>query len=241
MIDFGLLLSLAAMLALPWVLSRFWRMPTLAKGSLFDIGTAPLLAGLVVGRVWAMALDNPTGLVRLRDLLVIRSGVEFWPGVAAGVAVAAWRARRDHVPPIRRLADLAPFALLAYAAYEAMCIVRDGCYGPPSAIGLVPGGLTTRMLPIGLIVALAMTCLAVATYRWWALEREVTVLAAVGGVALARTIASFWLPHLGDSLTRQHVTSLIVLGGGAAGLTGVVLATRHRQRALRAPTPDGER
>lgn len=187
-----------------------------------------------------MVLDNPEGLTRFSDVVVIRSGVDFWPGVAAGGAVVAWRARREHVPPMRRLADLSPFGLLAYGAYEAACLVRDGCYGPASPVGLVPEGLTTRMLPLGLVVAVGATCLAIATYRWWALEPRITVLLAVVGVAFVRSVTSFWLPRLGGVLTRQHVTSLIMLSVTTLGLAAAILTERWRLRSLRKLVSEGE-
>lgn len=225
MIDTGLLLSIALVLIVPWLWSRRTSMPTIAQRGLYDEVSGALLVGLIVSRLAAMALDNPGGLLQVRDLLVIRSGMEFWPGMVAGAVTAAWRAHRHHVPPLRRLADLAPFGLIAYATYEAACLGREGCYGPVSPLGLVPDGLTTRVLPVGLLVALAVGLLAVLTFRMRTKPPGLTIAIAVGGLALARAVASIWLPRVGTGLTRQHLTSLtvlavIVVSGIAFALTG---------------------
>lgn len=239
MIDWGLLLSFVAMLAVPAAVARLWTPTSLMGASLLEVATAPLVAGLLIGRAWAMALDNPSGLTRLGDVLVIRSGVELWPGVFAGIAVAAWRAGREHVPPLRRLADLAPFGLLAYAAYEGACLLRDGCYGPPSIVGLVPSGLSTRMFPIGIAVALGVVALAFAVRRIPA-EPQVTVLLVLAGVAAVRSLASIWLPRLGAAPTRQHLSSLVVLAAASAGLVASVAWQRRQGRAVRRLLPEGE-
>src|SRR3546814_7909727 len=73
-------------------------------------------------------LDDPESLGSIRALLVVRSGVEFW----AGLAVFFVLLRRSVVRQHRRrgheaLAELAPFALWGYALYEATCGLRDGC------------------------------------------------------------------------------------------------------------------
>jgi hypothetical protein len=164
---------------------------------------------LVAGRLVTLALDDPRSLGRLSDMLVIRSGVELWPAVAVAVLVAAWSAKRAGVPPLERLAALAPLAMVGYSAYEASCVLREGCYGPASPVGLQPAGLSTTMVPVGLLVAAAVITAAAAIQH---LGRRggpapVTVLAALAVVATVRATASFWLPKIGGGLTRQHWTS----------------------------------
>ena len=153
-----------------------------------------------------------------RDVLIVRSGVEFWAGVAAGVLLAVLGARRDSAAPSERLADLAPYALLAYGGYEAACLVRDGCYGPNSSIGLVPRGLSTRMLPIGILAALVCVAVGLLLIRLGRRRPVTEVLLAVATVASVRAIASFWLPRIGDGPTRQHRQSILV----AVAAVGVI-------------------
>lgn len=59
-----------------------------------------LAVGLLVGRITTLALDDPNSIGSPLDMLVIRSGVEFWPGMAAAARVAAWQARRQGGSPI---------------------------------------------------------------------------------------------------------------------------------------------
>lgn len=227
MIDRGLLLTIVAVIAVIGVLARTARPDTVASSDVFDAVAPAALAGLAVGRIVAMALDDPSALTRLRDVLLIRGGVELWPGVAAGAFVLALSARRAGVDVVRRLADLAPYALAAYAVYEALCLVRDGCFGPRTSIGLRPGGLGTAQFPVGVAVGVAVGLLAVAVRRDASRRPLRALLLAAGGVALVRAVASFWLPKIGSGPTRQHVESMLVAGGVALASL-VVLARGSR-------------
>ena len=214
MLDFGLLTSAITIIAVVAVAARWAPTPALDPRGVADRLDAPVIAGILVGRLVAAALDDPTSLRSIRALLVIRGGVEFWPGVAVAVALLAWGVRRRREGPVGlTLAELAPFLLWGYATWEATCLLRDGCYGPSSSIGLVPDGLTTRQFPIGLVVAAAVAALGAALRQLWGWAPWAKVAAAVAGVAAARSIASIWLPRLADALTRQHIQPLAVLAG----------------------------
>ncbi len=241
MIDFGLLLSMVAAVGLPTLLGWWWPLPALPGGedaeptvpSFADLAVIPALAGLIVGRLVAVALDAPGSFGRLGDLLIIRSGVEFWPGAVVAVALVALEARRQGVPPLDRLAALAPAALVGYAAYEACCVFRDGCFGPAAPIGLRPPGIATTMVPIGLLVAAAVVAAAVVLHR---IHRAgappaVVVTGAVAGVAVVRSVASIWLPHVGDGLTRPHLTSLVVAALAVVAFTVLAWGQRDRSAA----------
>lgn len=236
MLDVGLLVSGVAIFVVLSVAPR-WAAPSILEpAAVLDRLLAPALAGLVAARVTAAALDDPTSLQSVRALLVIRGGVEFWAGVAVTVSVFAWTVRRDRMRPSLALADVAPFALWGYATYEAMCVFRDGCYGPASSIGLVPDGLQTRMFPVGLATAASVTLLGFAVRNLWAWSPTAKMLLAVGGLAATRAVASFWLPHLGDGPTRQHVESIAVTAAVTAIALGRTLrAVRRENAALRTP------
>lgn len=211
MIDIGLLATIAVMLTLPAVFIRPWPDDAVPTGIL-DLTLGAAFVGLAVGRVTALALDDPSSLTGLSDLLIIRSGVEFWPGAAAGIAWLAFNAHRQRASAMRRLAALVPAGLIAWACFEATCLVRGGCPGPISAFGLHPEGLVARMFPVGLAVAVVAFAVALALDR---LHRRgipdvQIVLAAAFSVGLIRSIASIWLPKVGDGLTRQHRESIAV-------------------------------
>ena len=222
MIDFGLLVSMIIGVGLPSLVIRWWPLRSYSDDvSVLDIALGPAFAALGVGRLVALALDDPQSIGRVADMLIIRSGVEFWPGVVAAVGLLAWSARRAGVPPLLRLADVAPLALVGYAGYEAACIFRDGCFGPESPIGLRPAGLITTMLPMGLLMAVAVVVGAALVRR---LSRPAVVVAAsVLIVATVRSVASIWLPHVGQGLTRQHLSSIVVTVVFTAILVGLSL------------------
>ena len=242
MIDYGLLFSLIIGFGLPSMVATRWPLNSFAEPTGFlDATLGAAFAGLAVGRLTALALDDPGSIGSVSDMIIIRSGVEFWPGVAAALLTAVWIARRADVPPLRRLGDLTPCAMLGYAGYEMACVFRDGCFGPLSAVGLRPPGLTATMLPIGLLMAAAVVVAAVGLH--WLAARDAppgaVVVAGLLAVASIRSVGSIWLPHVGEGLTRQHVTS-IALTGVLAGWC-VVIALRHRRFASRLSADDHER
>lgn len=229
--DYGLLASIAAVLAVPTLLVRPWP-PQDPGWRLLDRVGGSLAVGLLVGRAAALAIDDPSSLTSVADLLVIRSGVDFWPGLTAGIAWLVWTERRSNGHPSVLLATVASAGLVGWAAYEASCLLRDGCPGPISPIGLRPDGLVERQFPVALVVAFAAVMVG------WLIDRARrrdlpdldAIIVAIGAVALIRSIASFWLPHVGTGLTRQHLASLIVL------LTCTVVLAVVRQRRTRTQT-----
>ena len=224
MIDVGLLASMLVVLIVPSVFVRAWPESAVATG-LLDVASGALLIGIAVGRLAAVAIDDPGSLTSISDLLIIRSGVEFWPGAAAGVAWVAVGARRDHVSPASRLAAITAPALVAWACYEATCLLRDGCPGPLSSIGLRPAGLVQRMFPISLGVAAAAVGAAALVRRWHRRGMPDLQVIAATLIALAsiRSVASIWLPHIGDGPTRQHRTSIAVGVIASIGLVALRL------------------
>lgn len=226
--DYGLLASIAAVLAVPALLVRPWP-PQEPDWRLLDRVGGSLAVGLIVGRLAALAIDDPRSLTSVADLLVIRSGVDFWPGLTAGIAWLAWTEHRADRRPAALLGTVASAGLVGWAAYEASCLLRDGCPGPISPIGLRPDGLIERQFPVALIVAVAAVLVGWLVDR--ARRRDLpdidSIIVAIGAVALIRSIASFWLPHVGTGLTRQHLTSLAIFLACAAVLPVV------RQRRTR--------
>lgn len=233
MFDLGLLATGVVIWAVLAAAARWAPTSTFRRDEIIDRLYLPAFTGLLVGRIVAVVVDDPTSLRSIRALIVIRGGVEFWPAVAAALAMIAWSLRRARREVVVGLAELAPFLLWAYAAYEAACVLRGGCYGPASDIGLIPDGLQTRQLPIGLLLALAVTGLSFALRQLWSLTPGAKLLLAVGGLALIRSTAAFWLPRLGPGLTRPHLESLAITA--AAILVALAMALRQSVRRRRVP------
>jgi hypothetical protein len=231
-IDYGLLISMIIAFGVPTFLVRWWSLSSYAEPVGFlDVTLGPAFVGLAVGRLVALGLDDPSSIGSLSDMLIVRSGVEFWPGIAAAAGVLMWGEFRAGHPPLTRVADIAPLAMVGYAGYEAACVFRDGCFGPLSPVGLRPPGLTTTMLPVGLLMALTVAAGAVVVRRRARRPDRpvVTVLSGVVVVAVVRAVGSIWLPHVGTGLTRQHVTSIVVAVGAMIGLIAVIASARPRR------------
>lgn len=207
-IDTGLLISVVALVAIPVVWSRLGGI-RIDGERLTDAAIAPLVSGLLAARVATLLLDDPAALRSFKDASVIRGGVDFWPGIIVAALVTAWGAHRSGKDPVARLAALAPFALVAYAVFEATCIIREGCFGPRTPFGFRPVGLQSTMFPLGLAVALVVVATAIVIHRSdWSSGFRVGLAVAV--VSSLRAVVSFWLPKIGDGLTRAHQWSLVV-------------------------------
>lgn len=236
MIDYGLLISIILAFAAPELARFWWPLRSYPEDVRFlDVALGPAAGGLVVGRITALGLDDPSSIGSLSDMAIIRSGVEFWPGVTVAVAVLALDARRAGLSPSTRIVDVAPLAMLGYAAYEASCVFRDGCFGPVSPVGLRPDGLTTTMAPIGWFVALAVVGGAIGirhlSQRPDVPSWTIPILAVVL-VAAARSVGSIWLPHVGEGLTRQHQTSIAIAAAATVVLwTGLARLGRLAGRS----------
>jgi len=228
MLDRGLLLSIGAVLVALWLFGRTRRSD---EPALSDLAFWPALIGLVVGRLVALGLDDPPGLRSMRNLLLLRGGVELWPGVAAGALAALVVLHRRHRPLADAASLLVPSAVAAWAAYDLACLARDGCPGPASPLGLRPSGLHATQLPVGVVAGLLGLAAAVA------LRRRPTkhstswlVLGALLVVSTLRSIESIWLPSLSARLTRQSATSIAVATGSCIGAALVALRRRAAGR-----------
>lgn len=230
MIDTGLLVSIVAALAAAAILARLIPPRTMGPRDVLDVTGVGLVVGVVTGRVVAMAFDAPSGLVHLGELILLRSGMDFWSAGAAGTLALVLSTRRAGVAILPRLADCVPYALGAYAAYEATCVARDGCFGPRSPVGLRPAGIGSRQFPIGLAVALAVMVVAIGARYLAATSPGRALLVATAGLAAIRYAAAFWLPRISAGPTRQQTESLMVLILTATA--AVAVATPFGRRRL---------
>jgi hypothetical protein len=238
MLDIGLLSSILVIVAVMYAAARWAPVGSMHANETIDRLYLPALAAIFSGRVAAAALDDPTSLRSLRALLVLRGGVEFWPGVAVGVAVLALGLRRSGRPIRVDLVDLAPFMLWGYGAWELTCWLRDGCFGPATAFGLTPDGLTRPQFPVGLVMGMSIVGLGFVVRHLWALEPNRRLLVALGGVASVRAIGSIWLPHLGSGMTRHHEQSVAI---ALVAVVALGFGWWRTERARRVPVGDQTR
>lgn len=236
MIDYRLLFAVALALGIPSLLERRWTGHSEGADTRFiDVVITPGMVGLGVGRVVALLLDDPASFGQLSSILVIRSGVDFWPGVIAAAATFTWSAWRSGSSPAERLAGILPLAIVGYGVFEASCLLRDGCFGPLSPVGLRPPGLNHAMVPIGLMMGFTLLVGAIMLRRL-CVHRDLSAATAIALglslVALVRSVGSVWLPHLGDSMTRAHRTSIVVAAGALVAVA-VLNAREHQRRTAR--------
>ena len=194
--------------------TRLLALPRREVGDLFWNGG---VAFVVAGRLAYLALESPQTLLDPIVLIRIQSGIEPLAGVAAVVAVLAWRVRR-------RGGALWPWATaaavgltLAVIGYDLACVLRDACYGAtaPSPLGFHMAGLgetrvATPLVEAAVLLAVLSAMLAAAPR----LRPGIAALSLVAALALLRaalTPASV----LGREAVGVETLVLVALGVGA--------------------------
>ena len=232
--DVGLLLTVLIVLGGTQLVLRIAPPTAFDRSQLVELFSTPLVVGLIAARVVFVLLDHPASVFRIRDLMVVRSGVEFWAGVVVAMVWVAVKGRRSpgRADAVVKLAAAVPYLLVGVALYEASCLVRDGCLGPVASVGLVPNGLGSRMVPVGLLVAGALGLAAVVLHRAWMLEAEQTVLLAFVVLGGVRLVASWFLPDFGPSRVERESALALVLS-----VCGLIVYVARRRLARKA-VPD---
>lgn len=233
MIDVGLLASIIVAALAPRLVARVIPTPR-GEAVSGDLLMYAALAGLVAGRLAFVGFDDPGSFARLRDLMIIRSGVEFWPGVAVGAGLYALWSRRSGGSVADALSLGAPLFLVGYGAYEASCVLREGCFGPPSAVGLTPPGFAGPVFPVPWAVA-AVAVLSAVVLRRHRHEGWQVVLVAFLVLASTRAGAGFFLPRVGEALSRPHLESLAATGAALALHLGLGALGRHTTSSRTSP------
>ncbi|MEZ5379542.1 MAG: hypothetical protein R2733_23780 [Acidimicrobiales bacterium] len=97
-------------------------------------------------------------------------------------------------------------------------------------------------MPVGIVMAVAMAGGALWLHaRAARLDAPLTVALGALIVAGVRSVGSFWLPHLGDGLTRQHLSSLLVTALAAAASAMVAAEGRRTGGGRSADREEGRR
>lgn len=228
--DVGLLYTVLIVVGGVQVVLRVLPPTALDRAQLVELLSTPVIVGLIAARVAFVLLDHPASVFRIRDLMVIRAGMEFWAGiVVALVWILAARKRVDRRDIKMRLAAAVPYVLVGVALFEASCLVRDGCFGPVASVGLVPRGLDSTMVPVGLVVASVLGVAAVVLRQAWTLESEQTVLCSFVVVGGVRLVASWFLPAFGPSRVERESALVLILS-----LVALIAFTARRRLARRA-------
>lgn len=229
--DVGLLLTMLIVFGGVHLTLRILPPTAADRGEVVELLATPLITGLIAARLVFVLLDHPASVFRLRDLMVVRAGMEFWAGVVVALLLVLIRVRRsdDRGGAAATFAVATPFLLIGVALYEGSCLIRDGCLGPVARVGLKPSGLATTMVPVGVIVAVVLFVAAVVLRQAWTLDAGQTVMVALVVVSGVRLVASRFLPAFGQSrVERESAVALVV---SVVALL-VLVARRRRSRRL---------
>ncbi len=228
--DTGLLFTVLIVLGGVQVMLRAMPPTGVDRAQVVELVSTPLIVGLIAARVVFVLLDHPASVFRLRDLMVVRAGVEFWAGVLVALAWVLVRVRRagDRVGAMMTLAAAMPYLVIGVALYEASCLVRDGCFGPVASVGLKPNGLGSTMVPVGVLAAGALGVAALVLRRASTPEATPTVLGALAILGGVRLVASWFLPAFGPSRVERESALVFVVSTIALVLSAVRRRTSRR-------------
>ncbi len=229
--DVGLVFTLLIVLGGVQILLRGMPPTAVDRAQVMDLISGPVIVGFIVARVVFVLLDHPASVFRLRDLMVVRSGVEFWAGAFVAFSWILIRRQRavDRAGTLVALAAATPYLLIGTALYEASCLVRDGCLGPVASVGLKPNGLGSTMVPVGVVAAVVLAVAAFVLRQAWTLDAEQTVLSAFAVLGGVRLMASRFLPAFGP--TRVERESALVFVLALSALTVRAVRRRRNRRA----------
>lgn len=191
-------------------------------------------AGVVAGRLAFVAREPDVYLQRPVDVLVIRSGIDFYGALAGAALASAWRFPGARWPA---LALLALTMLAAVAAQRAGCVIGNHCHGAAtdSPFGVLFPGLDGRRYPSQPLEALLAGLLL------WALARGTVMRRPMQVVAF--TLAAYGLIRFAVDFTRVRIEVFAGLSASQVGATvmialGVVILL---VRARRSPVEAGGR
>ena len=118
--DTGLLLTVVIVLGGVQLALRVLPPTAADRVQVVELLSTPLIAGLIAARLVFVLLDHPASVFQLRDLMVVRAGMEFWAGVVVALLLVLCRIRRSNERggAARTFAVATPFLLLGVALYE---------------------------------------------------------------------------------------------------------------------------
>jgi prolipoprotein diacylglyceryltransferase len=219
--EFTLLWAALTAVAMTWAGLRLWpdRLPDNAFDRLLGAG----VAGLVTGRLAAMATQGVNPLASPGDILIIRGGV--LTGVAAStfVLVLYWSTGSRG----GALDALAPAVVLGLAGWHGGCLWRGACLGAqsdlPWAWALEGSAITRHPVELYAAFGLAVAAWLVSRIRWRPWLRFGVALALVAGIRLATESLR---PSITGGPVSWYAAGMLV--GVLATVIGPRLASRPR-------------
>lgn len=223
--EFTLLWAALTAVALGWLGLRMWpeRLPEHA----FDVLIGAALAGLVVGRLTAMAIQGINPLTSPGEFIIIRGGVHTGAASISFIVTLLWTTRSSW----NAVDALSPAALLALAGWHAGCLWRGACLGSssdlPWAWALESGAVTRHPVEIYTALGLAIGVWLVSRLGW---RHWLRVGAALSTVAGVRLLTEPLRPSITGGPVWWYAAGIL------AGLALIAVGPKLRRDDARAPT-----
>ena len=213
--EFTLLWAALSAVVLAWVGLRLW--PERVPEHGFDRLLGAAVAGLVVGRLVAMATQGINPFASPGDILIVRGGVHTGAAALAFALVLWWGNRKDP----GSLDAVAPAVLLGLAGWHGGCLWRGACLGTasdlPWAWALDGSTVTRHPVEIYAALALALGAWSVSRLGWRPFLRAGSALAIA---SLVRLITEPLRPSLTGGPLAWY------LAGAVVGVTLIITGPR---------------
>ena len=223
--ELTLLWAVLTAVALAWLGLRIWSEGIPHGG--FDRLIGASIAGLLIGRVTAMALQGINPLTNPADLIIVRGGVHTGAATLTFIITLVWSTRSTR----RGLDALAPAVLLGLAGWHAGCVWRGACLGSPGELlwtwPLEGSVISRHPVEIYAAVGLAVTAWLVAKLGWRLWLRAGAALVAIAGV---RLLTEPMRPSITGGPTLWY------WGGIAVGLGAVAAGWMSERSTVDVPT-----
>ncbi len=167
---YGVFVFLGFVVAL-WIAGRRASRFGIAPGNLLDLGLWMLLAGVIGGRLFFIAMFWDQMHSWLDLIALWKGGLVLYGGVAGAVAAFFWYTARQKLPRRKLLDLLAPAVIAGVAVGRIGCFMNGCCWGDPTLLpwavqfpfgsppymhhlrqGLVSAGLDLAPGPEGVVV-----------------------------------------------------------------------------------------
>jgi phosphatidylglycerol:prolipoprotein diacylglycerol transferase len=131
---YGLLLAIAFVCGLA-IAAREARRSGLDVGRITDMGVWVLIAGILGAKLLLLVVDWRFYFRNPREMLsILQSGGVFYGGLAGGIAVAWWYAKKYALAGWPTADVLAPGVVLGQAVGRLGCLAAGCCYGKPASV-----------------------------------------------------------------------------------------------------------
>ena len=237
----GQVISVVVVAIVMYAIARWWAsVRGEEQGRAADMFFAMVFSAVIAGRLAWLILEAPASLTVPIDVIRVNAGIDLATAIAAASAAVFYKSRTSG----ERFLELGAILVLGgLAAYSALCLFRQDCFGhiAPAPWGLRFDDFTQTRFPIGIYEAMVLLAglfvLLSLPLRPWR-----TFWYAVAFVALAQFASEYGRVSELSRFTNGWRWGWLLMAGAAVALAlrPALLPGSPRGRPKSDQTPAGE-